>query len=395
MEKMYLLKHKDEVAALVAIDEDDGRLVDYKAIDQSLVPFLGNADLRLMKYWWESRAVPAARKEMQEIIRQSGCINSEMYLAKNLALSISDTYWLCPVDVDLKWNDVNLFVNKTFDNSLIPYHNQTSYDVNASLGGQMDKYWDMNGEVPELVKKAYRANGQQGINEVFATLLHEKQGTSVPFTKYSARRLQSGGVEVRCQAFTSQSIEFVSAFEIINSRPKNNSMSDYEAFIDICVASGLDPDCIRSFLDYQTLTDFVLTNTDEHYMNFGVLRDVNTLKFVAPAPIFDSGNSMFFDVENITNETRIQILDRKIVSLCDREEDMLKKVVRKTIVNADKLPLPDEIVQLYSSYGIDEHRACCIASNYSQKVEMLEEFQRGRTISLYHEKQKKRQDLSL
>lgn len=395
MEKMYLLKHKDEVAALVAIDEDDGRLVDYKAIDQSLVPFLGNANLRLMKYWWESRAVPAARKGMQEIIRQSGCINSEMYLAKNLALSISDTYWLCPVDVDLKWNDVNLFVNKSFDNSLIPYHNQTSYDVNASLGGQMDKYWDMNGEVPELVKKAYRANGQQGVNEVFATLLHEKQGTSVPFTKYSARRLQSGGVEVRCQAFTSQSIEFVSAFEIINSRPKNNSMSDYEAFIDICVASGLDPDCIRSFLDYQTLTDFVLTNTDEHYMNFGVLRDVNTLKFVAPAPIFDSGNSMFYDDESLKPKSRVELLDRRVVSLCDREELMLKKVTYKDIVKINLLPQVDDIIHLYTDYGISEKRALIIAANYSLKTEMLEEFQRGRVISLFKEKSKKTRDLSI
>lgn len=395
MEKMYLLKHKDEVAALVAIDEDDGRLVDYKAIDQSLVPFLGNANLRLMKYWWESRAVPAARKGMQEIIRQSGCINSEMYLAKNLALSISDTYWLCPVDVDLKWNDVNLFVNKSFDNSLIPYHNHTSYDVNASLGGQMDKYWDMNGEVPELVKKAYRANGQQGVNEVFATLLHEKQGTSVPFTKYSARRLQSGGVEVRCQAFTSQSIEFVSAFEIINSRPKNNSMSDYEAFIDICVASGLDPDCIRSFLDYQTLTDFVLTNTDEHYMNFGVLRDVNTLKFVAPAPIFDSGNSMFYDDESLKPKSRVELLDRRVVSLCDREELMLKKVTNKDIVKIDLLPQVDDIIHLYTDYGISEKRALIIAANYSLKTEMLEEFQRGRVISLFKEKSKKTRDLSI
>ncbi len=54
----------------------------------------------------------------------------------------------------------------------IPYHNETSYDPNASLGGQMDKYWDMSGETPELVKESYRFYGQQSLNEEFATIFH-------------------------------------------------------------------------------------------------------------------------------------------------------------------------------------------------------------------------------
>ena len=37
------------------------------------------------------------------------------------------------------------------------------------------------------------------------------------------------------------------------------------------------------------MTDFVLTNTDWHLNNFGVLRDSKTLKFIGIAPIFDSG----------------------------------------------------------------------------------------------------------
>lgn len=36
----------------------------------------------------------------------------------------------------------------------IPYHNVTSYDPNASLGGQMEKYWDFTGKVPVLVKES-------------------------------------------------------------------------------------------------------------------------------------------------------------------------------------------------------------------------------------------------
>lgn len=35
------------------------------------------------------------------------------------------------------------------------------------------------------------------------------------------------------------------------------------------------------------LTDFVISNTDEHLLNFGVLRDADTMKLIGPAPIFD------------------------------------------------------------------------------------------------------------
>lgn len=31
-----------------------------------------------------------------------------------------------------------------YNEGKIPYHNATSYDYNASLGGQMEKYWDLD-----------------------------------------------------------------------------------------------------------------------------------------------------------------------------------------------------------------------------------------------------------
>ena len=47
-------------------------------------------------------------------------------------------------------------------------------------------------------------------------------------------------------------------------------------------------------MDYQIMTDFIITNVDRHRGNFGILRDANNLRFISPVPIFDSGNSMFF-----------------------------------------------------------------------------------------------------
>lgn len=44
-------------------------------------------------------------------------------------------------------------------------------------------------------------------------------------------------------------------------------------------------------------SDFVMTNTDRHLLNFGVRRYTETLQFVDLSPYFDIGNSMFFNTK--------------------------------------------------------------------------------------------------
>ena len=67
---------------------------------------MGHADLPKIKKWWKMRAIPASRSIVQNIVKSAECINSEMYLAKNLALSVTDAYWVCPESVTLKYDQV-------------------------------------------------------------------------------------------------------------------------------------------------------------------------------------------------------------------------------------------------------------------------------------------------
>ncbi len=46
-------------------------------------------------------------------------------------------------------------------------------------------------------------------------------------------------------------------------------------------------------LNDMLIFDAVIYNTDRHYGNFGVLVDSKTNQVVAPAPLFDHGNSLF------------------------------------------------------------------------------------------------------
>jgi len=50
------------------------------------------------------------------------------------------------------------------------------------------------------------------------------------------------------------------------------------------------------------ILDFLIMNEDRHLNNFGIIRDVNTLKWLDVAPIFDNGQSLkieYYDEEEL------------------------------------------------------------------------------------------------
>lgn len=383
----YSLMHKNDKCGTILFDENIGRITEYHDDRNGLSPYLGNCDIKKIQKWWEMRAVPASRATMQQVINNANCLNTEVYLAKNLGLSMTDTYWIKPSGIDLSFDNVKFANLAAYSHGKIPYHNATSYDPNASLGGQMEKYWDLMHKTPILVKESYKYYGQQSINEVFASIVHSRQPSNVEFVRYTAEMTEDRGVQCKCQAFTSENIELLSAYEMVESRKIQNSQALYDEYINICVENGIDYNQIQEFMDYQTMTDFLITNTDEHLLNFGVLRDPNTMKLIGPAPIFDSGNSMFYSDGRKTPYTRAGILDIPITSFYKREEKLLGKVKNKTAVDLNSIPSAGEVKELYANAGIPEEKADVISKNYDTKAKMLSEFQRGKTISLYKEKQ--------
>lgn len=146
---------------------------------------------------------------------------------------------------------------------------------------------------------------------------------------------------------------------------------------------------MQDFMDYMILTDFIISNTDEHLQNFGVLRDPDTMKIIGPAPIYDSGNSMFHDETRRVPYTRAGILSREVTGFYGREEKLLRKVGNRNIVKEDLLPSPSEVKELYAEGGIPEWKAEVIAGNYGTKLKLFREFQKGKTVSVYNEKKQK------
>lgn len=388
---IYMLMHKDDICGSLTIDDETGSLKTYKDNGSGLSPFLGNADTRRMKRWWEGRAVPASRKMMQDVLKQAGCANTKIYMAKNLAVSMTDTYWIKPPDIDIKYTDVTMSKISDVSGNKVPYHNATSYDSNAALGGQMEKYWDLETGIPILVKESYRYFRQQAINEAFATYLHDLQETPIPYVSYLVGYTEDNGLYCRCDAFTNDSVELVSAYEVIEGSKLQNDRSLYDNYIQICAKLGIEEKQMQEFMDYQTLTDFIISNTDEHLGNFGILRDPDTMQYLGPAPIYDSGNSMFYK-DSSKSYTRLELLQLPITSFYELEEKMLKNIRNRNLIKIDLLPTIEETIDLYTKYGFPEERANIIATNYGLKVEMAQDFENSATISMYHEKQKKKNE---
>ena len=134
---------------------------------------------------------------------------------------------------------------------------------------------------------------------------------------------------------------------------------------------GLSEQEVRSFLEYQILTDFVLTNTDRHLNNFGVLRDSRTLQFVRMAPIFDSGNAMFWDAPRLPE--RNDCTEISVNSFRKTEMELLKLVTDRSRVHMERLPSREEIAELYAK---DDSIAFVdsILAGYEKKKALLEHF---------------------
>ena len=116
----YYLKRKNKIITVIDFTDDgDVYKIENNAIDNAVSPLHNPDDFNWLKKWWKRRAVPISQGNIKEMLESKGLLGSEEYLLKNLGLSLTDYYWICPVDSDLRWEDVNLFDNDFAGNILI------------------------------------------------------------------------------------------------------------------------------------------------------------------------------------------------------------------------------------------------------------------------------------
>lgn len=98
----------------------------------------------------------------------------------------------------------------------------------------------------------------------------------------------------KCEDFIDKDTELITAHSILKDDLTGNYKDIYEKYIKILESNGISD--ARDNLEDMILLDYLIMNVDRHLNNLGIIRDVNTLRWLRVAPIFDSGEAMNIDM---------------------------------------------------------------------------------------------------
>lgn len=380
---LYYLKYEDNIVALFQVE--DNVCVKVVKLNKSKSDYMpiGVYNGSQLKYWIENRGIPATRQGLKSELQWLNIQNSFELMLLNNGLSLTDHYWICDINSTLTWDKVNLYTND-FKSSYSSLDLRGDIQIkegnpSTSLRGDLKKKWVIDSKgIRHLVKGNCNNTYRQSISEVFATEIHKKLGI-MPSASYKFISILSDNKNIigcECPNFTNSLIELVPAIDIINNLKKPNDISYYEFYIKICKVHGLD---VRAFLEYQIMTDFLISNTDRHFNNFGILRKCKTLEWVTSAPIFDSGNSLFYNSSYIPKGK--DLLNIEVNSFLSKEVQLLKYVKNRGMLDLSKLPTEDDLYRLLIvDPNTKEETNYKIINSYKEKIKYLKMFQNGANL---------------
>lgn len=247
--------------------------------------------------WFQGRGIPSWRDKLDLLLHRLNIITSSELLDKAFGLSLSDQYWLKPYGADIKYDDINFF-DHDFDyiefmeaslskNSKMITREASLMTPNNTTDGMLKKAWIIEDGVRYLLKGGYKNEVMQPFNEVLASMICERLGFShVTYTLDIYKDM----VVSKCPCFITKDTEFITVFQLRNDMERHGSTKDYEDYIQLLESHGIKDARIK--MENMYILDFLMMNEDRHLNNFGIIRDVNTLKWLDVAPIFDNGQSL-------------------------------------------------------------------------------------------------------
>lgn len=383
MQDRYQLMHKEDIAAVFAIDRDTKAVLSLSIAEKDFMPPRAARSLNDFRSWWDDRAVPKTRHNLRDWLKSHGVKTTSEFLLKNLALSLSDCWWIRPEGSSISWKDINFFENDfgTIGKEKQPAAERPRYTPDASTSGNLPKFWIAENGERFLVKGNEGGTYQQSFNEVFASQIHKAQGF-LNHVEYTFADLGDKGTGCRCKAFTDIDNEFISAWDIIGREGFRDGEMSRNGFAELLGKMGLDEAECRKQLDYMALSDFILANTDRHLNNLGIIRDPDSLKVKGLAPLYDTGNSMGFG----------SVLDMGIFlrtktrGFNNSFRRSLSTVADKNLINADLLPSPDDVRKFYEDSGMSEKNIMRLGTLFGNRAAILRGLQRGKS---YYELTKK------
>lgn len=257
--------------------------------------------------WFSSRGIPKWRDKLDILLHRLNINAPNELLNKSFGLSLSDQYYIKPCDLDIRYEDINFFDND-FDysefleaslskNSNILVNASSLKSPNNTTDGMLKKAWIIENNVRYLLKSGYKNELLQPFNEVLASEICKRLGFN--HVEYTLD-IYKDVIVSKCPCFINKETELITCHQIRNNMERHNNINDYEDYINLLQENGIKN--ARIEMENMYILDFLIMNEDRHLNNFGIIRNVDTLKWISCAPIYDNGQSLnieYYDEEEI------------------------------------------------------------------------------------------------
>ena len=224
----YRLMHKDIPVAALTIDDITGAIVKLGELYNVAHVPIGIAvkkneiDRASLNEWWQGRAIPASRQGIRQALKELNLNTTQNLVDKCMGLSLSDQYWICPVNTSITWAEVNFFENSFSDDVGNVLFGKGSSSRQISLmspdntsDGWLKKKWTIIDGKRCLIKGGSGATQQEPYNEVFASAVMQK--LQIPHIPYTLMIQEEYPYSV-CEDFITPQTELVSAWYIMQKK---------------------------------------------------------------------------------------------------------------------------------------------------------------------------------
>lgn len=276
----------------------------YDELQKGLLPLDLELSDRGLFEWIRRRTVPKNRAYVQTFLAKCGLsINRPMnVISVSKGLSLNDSYWITEEGFAGSFARYNLYENRF--NRVLGLIAFTGYGTTRSLFDSSPEF-TTNGMLPKCWRRVdgqirlYKGGtsgasntGNEPYSEYYAHEIAEILG--VKSVSYGLSRWK-GILCSWCELFTDIGHAYLPAGHVVQS-------GGLEAVRDYYASLGQQ---FTDALDDMLVLDGIICNTDRHFGNFGVMVDSHTNQIIAPAPLFDHGNSLFnfAAADDLENET--------------------------------------------------------------------------------------------
>lgn len=293
----YILKQYDtpllRFSATMDSSEPEFEILWHDVERADLLPLDLELTAESLGHWLRRRTIPKNRAYVHSLLAKCGLnLNRPMgIISVCKGLSLNDCYWVVEENDASSFAASNLYDNP-FSNVLAAlaftgYGSSPRSSVLSSpeftTNGMLPKCWRRISGKVYLYKGSTEGASNAGFepySEYYAAQVAQAMG--VQSISYGLSKWK-GILCSTCELFTSKEISFIPVGRLVTK----GGMQAVRAYY-----AQLGSEFTEA-LSEMLVFDAVICNVDRHYGNFGFLVENKTNRILAPAPLFDHGNSLF------------------------------------------------------------------------------------------------------